>query len=176
MRNLALLSVIAVAGAWTASSARAQAPLPAPAPAPASDRPAPAVRPALLFPSEAETPEVQAQRGRQPAPLHDPTEPSPGVRRAIEESQAIRKPAAGSAAAPAQTLGISQINLKARVIGTRQPPIAVLEINGTNYIVHADTNLALSGSNQGMEIHVLELSAEQVRVEVLPLKKTFVLH
>ena len=106
--------------------------------------------------------------GTQGPQFRDPTQPSPEVREAIEATQAV--PTAANPAAPV----VPQIKLKAKLIGSVGQPMAMLDINGQYYVVHADSEIEVP-SGGASKILVRELNAMEVRLEMLPLKKVFVL-
>jgi len=114
-------------------------------------------------------------RLRQPPPvpeLRDPTLPNPAVRQAIEAAQGPL----GGKPAPGEVQATPQMRLKARIIGTRTPPVAIVEINGSPYTVRRDTALVLGGASSGLQVRVIELTAEEVQLELLPAKKVYIMH
>ena len=114
-------------------------------------------------------------RLRQPPPmpeLRDPTLPNPAVREAIEAAQGP----AGGKPAPGDAPSTPQMRLKARIIGVRTPPVAIVEINGSPYTVRRDTTLVLGGASSGLQVRVIELTAQEVQLELLPAKKVYIMH
>ena len=131
--------------------------------------------------STMDLPAPQAQfgpmpRGNRPPglpPLRDPTQPSPAVREAIEAAQAGPPGAKG---APGIGPATPQMRLKARIISNRTPPVAIVEIDGSPFTVRRDTTLVLSGASSGMQVHVIDLSPTEVRLELLPATKIFIMN
>lgn len=143
-RKLAGLAVVMLAALGTWSIVQADPPATPPAPGPTYRSP-PAGPPAARF--------------------RDPTQPSPEMRSAIEAEQFVPKPNDSAPAAPA----LPTVTLKARLIGSRGQPTAVIDVGGRTFTVHPDSEVPGSGAST---IVVRQISDQGVQVEVLPLKKT----
>ena len=88
------------------------------------------------------------------------------MRDAIEAEQFVPKPGDNNAPA-APTL--PQVTLKARLIGSRGQPTAVIDVNGKTFTVHPDSEVLAAGSG-ATTVVIREISEKGVKVEVLPLK------
>jgi hypothetical protein len=107
--------------------------------------------------------------------FRDPTQPSPEVREAIEASQFVPSTGPGSAAAPA--LVLPQVKLKARLVGAVGRPVAMLEINGQLFTVYSDSETTIANPGGGATtLLVRTITASEVQIEVLPLKKLLIFH
>ena len=142
-----------LACAWSAGSAWGQRP--APGPTPGRGRP----------PNNA----LEQPRFR------DPTQPSPEVREAIEASQFVPGAAPGSGAAAAPVM--PQVKLKARLVGAIGRPVAILESNGQMFTVYSDSETTIANPGGGATtLLVRTITASEVQIEVLPLKKLLIFH
>ena len=93
-------------------------------------------------------------------PLHDPTRPSPIMKQLIGP---IKLP--GQAKAPE----IPDIELKSRIIGGLQAGVAVLGVDKQIYVVSKGSEFTLAGPKYGgQKVHVMELDADVVRLEIQP--------
>jgi len=118
----------------------------------------------LAEPSEAAPPDEAAR------PLRDPTQPGPELREILVPPQAV---AQGTVAGPPP---MPQVALKGRVILRQRPGTALLEVDGTLISVRDGADATVAASRAGLlTLHVLEISASAVRVEVLPQKQEIVL-
>lgn len=106
-----------------------------------------------------------------PQPRRDPTMPSPSLREAIEATQTT--PQGPGAPLPA----LPPLSLKARIVGKLRDPVALLGLGEKgSLVVHAGREypLALPGGG-GYTLHVLAITPREVEVEVLPLKRRYIL-
>lgn len=108
---------------------------------------------------------------REPPPARDPTLPSPSLREAMEAAQPSA-PGAGPALA-----ALPPLSLKARIVGRSRDPVALLGLGEKgSLVVHAGREYPLSlPGGSGYTLQILSISAQEVEVEVLPLKRRFIL-
>ena len=123
---------------------------------------------------------TQTPPGRKPAaprpaePFRDPTQPSPEVREAIEATQV--GPDGPGLAAPAPPV-MPQVRLRARLVGSVGPPIAIIEIDGQLLRVYSDTETTVANKAGGATtLLVRKITAREVQIELPALKKLLVFH
>jgi hypothetical protein len=121
-------------------------------------QPASGNAPKLLMPP---LPAVEAGNGAGSEPLHDPTAPSPIMRQVIGPPKAQGK----------TTLELPVVELKARIVGGNQGSVAVLQIDKRIVVVRQGSQIDLDGAHSGQKIRVIELNADEVRLEVQPLNR-----
>ncbi len=109
------------------------------------------------------------------ARFRDPTQPSPEVREAIEASQFVPGAAPGSTAAAAPVM--PQVTLKARLVGSVGRPVAILDVNGHMFTVYSDSETTVANPGGGATtLLVRSITASEVQIEVLPMKKLLIFH
>lgn len=95
--------------------------------------------------------------------LPDPTEPGPGFQEFFNKNKQ-------GPAAPPRVPGIA---LKGKIVGGKQPPAVLLEVDGKLQLVTEKGELSLGGY---LTIRVEEINAAEVRILVQPLQQWIVLH
>jgi hypothetical protein len=119
--------------------------------------------------SSAENRVGQANRATRPAAkqaLRDPTRPGPQLRELISPSRSQAK----AAEVPA-------IQLRGRIVDGPLPNAAMLDIDQQPYLLRKGSEITLTGANAGAQtLRVLDVTAEAVRVEILPLGRTLILN
>lgn len=140
----------------------------------ASDRtssPVPAPLPPSL-PQSSATGEPAGSEGAEP--LRDPTQPGEELRdlvAPIRMGQTGGKGAAGG-------IDFPDIQLKGRIVGPTKAPGAIVEIDEQYYILEEGSEVTVSAPNVGLgtvTLNVTELTALEVRIEVMPLRQAIVL-
>lgn len=129
--------------------------------------PSPPLPPATTGQSRPET-------GRPTVPPRDTTLPSQDTKDPTVPSERIRELLnASKANTPAAAPKLPTVLLKGRIIsGKRRPPAALLEVEGHTFTVTKGAAL-VAGPN--LILRVLEVSSEEVRLEIDPLKQVIVL-
>jgi hypothetical protein len=106
-----------------------------------------------------------------PPARSDPTEPGEAMRDLVAP---LRLGQSGASAA----LSVPKIMLKGRIIGPVVPPAAILDVQGSSYVVQQDSELTFEADDSplgGLTLHVTEINASEVRVEVMPYRKVLTL-
>jgi hypothetical protein len=110
--------------------------------------------------------------GQEPPPmLRDPTEPGEAMRDLVAP---LRLGQSGASAA----LAVPRMMLKGRIIGPVAPPAAILDLQGSVYVVQEDSELTFEAADSplgGLTLRVTEINASEVRIEVLPFRKVLIL-
>lgn len=125
------------------------------------DEEAPAPQPAL----EPQRPQ------REPNVLRDPTEPGDELRELVAPLRM------GQPGGP-QGLAVPPVTLKGRIIGPTQPPAAIIDLQGSMYVVYPDSELTVETTDSplgAITLQVTEINSSEVRIEVLPLRKKLIL-
>ncbi len=94
-------------------------------------------------------------------PVHDPTSPSPRMRQLIDPPKVQGKTA----------MEMPVVELEARIVGGNQDSVAVLQIDKRLVVVRQGSEIALDGAHNGQKIRVLQLDANEVRLEVQPMNR-----
>lgn len=117
-----------------------------------------AIEPATQKPGPGEKPKT---------PVKDPTQPTGKLKEILTP-----QPKAGiPGAAPATTYKMPTLAIKARVLA-KGKAAAVIEVDGQIYSVSPDASIIAGG----LTLRVIEVTATQVRIEVVQLKETVVLN
>jgi hypothetical protein len=96
------------------------------------------------------------------------------VREAIEASQVV--PNGPGTAAPALPV-LPQVRLKARLVGSVGPPVAIIEIDGQLLRVYSDTETTVANkAGVPTTLLVRKITASEVQIELPALKKLLVFH
>jgi hypothetical protein len=115
----------------------------------------------VLQPGAASEPGPVAAEGQ----LRDPTEPSPRMRQLIDAPKAQGK-----------ALELPVVELKARIVGGNQGGVAMLQIDKRLIVVRQGSEIALDGMHYGAQrIRVVELNANEVRLDLQPLDRVLTL-
>ena len=133
-------------------------PIPPP-PGPSADIVAPGSPADKTAPSGVGTSPANSAPGQS---LRDPTSPSPMLRDLIDPGRNQPK-----------SMELPLIQLRGRIIGGGQPSAAMLEIDKHSYLVRKGSEILFPGSRPGAQsIRVLDVTAEEVRLEILPLGRS----
>jgi hypothetical protein len=106
-----------------------------------------------------------------PPPRSDPTEPGEAMRDLVAP---LRLGQSGASAA----LAVPRMMLKGRIIGPVAPPAAILDVQGSVYVVQQDSELTFEATDSplgGLTLRVTEINASEVRIEVMPFRKVLIL-
>ncbi len=108
---------------------------------------------------------------REPNALRDPTEPGDEMRDLVAPLRM------GQPGGP-HGLAVPRVTLKGRIIGPTQPPAAIIDLQGSMYVVYPDSELTVETTDSplgALTLQVTEISSAEVRIEVLPLRKKLIL-
>ncbi len=108
---------------------------------------------------------------REPNVLRDPTEPGDEMRDLVAPLRM------GQPGGP-HSLAVPRVTLKGRIIGPTQPPAAIIDLQGSIYVVYPDSELTVDAADSplgGLTLRVTDISISEVRIEVLPLRKKLIL-
>ncbi len=118
-------------------------------------------------------PQQDRQEQDAPATLRDPTEPGEEMRDMVAPFR-MGQPGRPSAAG----LAVPRVTLKGRVIGPSSPPAAMVELQGALYLLQVDSELTVDSPEAafgGLTLRVTDITASEVRIEVMPLRTVIVL-
>jgi hypothetical protein len=118
----------------------------------------------------AEAPVVELPKRDAPV-LRDPTEPGEEMRDLVAPLRL------GQPGGPAGW-AVGRVTLKGRIIGPLVPPAAIIDLQGSVFVVTKDSELTVDTADSplgGTTLRVIDVSVSEVRIEVLPFRKVVIL-
>jgi hypothetical protein len=103
----------------------------------------------------------------QPGALSDPTQPTP-------QMLDLLRGAAGRDLRREALKHIPRIEIKARIIAAQKPPLAMLSVGGENHVASPGGVLTWSGKEGTLRIRVMEITADEVVINIESLNQTVV--
>lgn len=126
-------------------------------------------------------PAARAQsQGDPPAP-RDPTQPSEGLRQAVEGASPSKGPAPNAATQPRQATPaparpiVPKVLLRGRIVASGRPPVALVDVGGVLYVVRTGTEISVStGLGEPILLRVVDFDGESLQVRATPPDQTFI--
>ncbi len=103
----------------------------------------------------------------QPAALRDPTQPTPQILDILRGS-------AGPDLRREALRHVPRIEIKARIIAAQRPPLAMLSVGGENHVASQGDMLTWSGKDGVLRMRVMEITADEVVINIESLNQTVV--
>jgi len=99
----------------------------------------------------------------------DPTMPGPDIRNLLDS-------AGGNRTAPAGPPPLPELRLRARIFAKNKPPVAIVEIGGRPLSVRVGSEIQFSTAGGAMQLKVVELTTDEMQIEVVGRKQIITLN